>query len=468
MNNNTLGGWFNLTRFKGINNSGEGVRIIGCAILGGLLGIVYWGHLRRAGLIPFHAHLMAVAVVVGMVYWPLFWCLLSFILSGILHASFSRTASSLWPVIMGTGLVLAYPVSFPAQDMPGLFILGIFLIFIGVIIIGVWERAIYPVSILFYLFLAIILTTQYHKACYYPHPNNLQAVIEGTARGPWRFRILIPLLVKTTKIWIRADANNIMFFFRIFILVMAFVATKQLVRHWVKPEIAAFTPALFAIFLPPSFDMNISTDFPEILFTTLYLLAMLKRSNQGCLLLMIIGTANRETMVLMSACYFVYRMLEEKRHHLRSVLLWTFAQVASWLGTRALIATAVGGSWNYEYGFQENWGAVVEYFRWLTGKNRTYEPNYYWETTLVRIRRLTVFGAGLWVLIILFWRRLPRFLIINGLVTILIYLPAVFVMGCINETRIFYPLLPYLVCGIPILISGQSQDSGNKEEPHKK
>ncbi|MCX7001315.1 MAG: hypothetical protein NT106_13635 [Candidatus Sumerlaeota bacterium] len=432
------------------------------------MGAIFWGHLRRAGLIPFHSNFIVVAVMVGMVYWLLCWFLLSFILSGILHAPFSRTASSLWPVIIGAGLVFAYPVSFPAQDMPGLFILGVFLIFIGVIIIGIWERGIYPASILFYLFIAILLTTQYHKACYYPYPDNLQAVMKGTALGPWRFRILIPLLVKATRIWIRADANNIMFFFRIFILVMAFVATKRLVRNWVKPEIAAFTPALFVILLPSSFDMNISTDFPEILFMTLYLLAMLRGSNLGCLLLIIVGTINKESMVFMSLCYLVYRMLEEKRHQWISIYLWTFAQVAAWLGTRALIWTSISGSWNYAYGFHENLGSVVEYFRWLIGKNRTYEPNYYWETTVVRIRRLTIFGAGLWVLIILFWRRLPRFLVINGLVIFLIYILAVFVMGCINETRIFYPLLPYLVCGIPILLSGQSQDSGSKEEPHKK
>jgi len=435
-------------------------------LVGGLLGAVFFGHLRAARGFEFHTFPMLALILLGAALWPAMWRLAASAICRVTNRPFPETWREVFPIALAVGLVFSYPVI--VKDLPGvprLFLFGLALAFIGLFIIAAWERKIHSTMIIFYLLLAVMITTQLYSECVYYKLGNLKQVMAGHAPPPWRYRILIPLVIRGFHVLVPSDPNGIMFFFRIFLLVMAFVGTKRLAQNWVRPETAAFAPLLYAFFLYPTYDLIVCTDFPEILFITLYLLAMVKKRHFLCLVLMIMGTANREVMAFMGVSYFVYFMLEGEKGERKKILLWTAAQAASWLLARFAILHLLGGEERFQHKFGENLAATLDYFRWLAGENHGIDPRIWWLENVGRIRRFTAFAAGAWILAILFWRRLPRFILINGLICTLLWVCVGFVKGNIHETRIFYPLLPFLACIVPILLRGNDSPAEPPEKP---
>lgn len=438
--------------------------MISLILSGGLIGAVFFGHFEASRQGEMQPVMMFLFILGGMTAWPVYWGVLTSIISKMISHAYEKTARRLTPVSIGVALIFAYPVMFKdLENVPELFLFGLFLVFAGLIIIAAWERKIIPEIVIFYLLLALMITTQLYSECGYYKLGNLIQTMEGEAPPPWRFRILLPLIIKGFRLIVSAHPTSIMFIFRIFILVMTFVATKRLAQQWVPEGVAIISPALYAFFLYPTYDLIVSTDFPEILFVTLYLLAMLKRKYLWCLILIVLGTMNREVMAFLVVSYLVYFMIKSGKGERKRIIIWSAAQAAAWLVTYLLIIKIIGGGQRFQHKFDKNIAAVKDYFLWLTGQHHDVDPKIWWLANVARIRRLATFAAGAWLIPVLFWKRLPHFILINGMVCSILWIAAGFVKGNIHETRIFYPLLPFIACSIVVVIC-KAVNSEKKEK----
>lgn len=425
------------------------------AISGALFGAVFYGHHRASYDYYFRYRDFTNAIILGAVFWNIFWFTALGIIR-IIRKPDRNDIDQLSKLSIGISLVLSFPLFIkPPGGEPWLLLFSMFLIFISFLLVALIERKINSPVLLFYFLLSIMITTQLYNEADYYKLGNLHQVIAGDAPSPWRYRILIPFIIRSFRLIIPADPNAIMFFFRIFLLFHLFLATKLLAQNWVSEKTAVLAPVLYAFFLYPTYDLIVCTDFAELLITTLFLLSMVKKNHVLCLILIIIGTANREVMAFMIVVYFIYFMIESPRTKRRSIILWTVAQAIACFAVRNIIVQSMGGEVGFQHKFDGNITAFQDYFRWITGLNHDIDPKLWWLGNVARIRRLIAFAGGSWILALIFVRKIPRFLFISGFTCSILWFGAAIVKANIHETRVFYPLLPFLSCIIPILLAGE-------------
>ena len=97
-------------------------------------------------------------------------------------------------------------------------------------------------------------------------------------------------------------------------------------------------------------------------------------------------------------------------------------------------------TWYYENQLKENLYHIKEY----TVHFERFNFQHY-EAGLNRFFSFVIFTGGIYLLIILFYRKIPYDFLISFLLTFLIFIPLFLYIGTLNETRILYVFYPYII-----------------------
>ncbi len=77
--------------------------------------------------------------------------------------------------------------------------------------------------------------------------------------------------------------------------------------------------------------------------------------------------------------------------------------------------------------------------------------------------RLFSFAGGLWLLVFVCYRRVETVFLAALSATVIVFMYPVFVYANINETRVLYPILPYLVFAFGYILSQPPNNSGAEQ-----
>lgn len=144
-----------------------------------------------------------------------------------------------------------------------------------------------------------LLTMQLEEA-------TIERMVYGTAEAPFCYRVLMPWIMKF--VMQLNGLNDLVltdYGLRILLLFGTMVLLRRWMRHFVDPVVADISPLLLGVVLPGTFDWYWTYDFSGFLLYTASLLALYERRYQLFLLLLVIGTLNRETAALLIGIFAV-------------------------------------------------------------------------------------------------------------------------------------------------------------------
>jgi hypothetical protein len=426
------------------------------ALMGAWVGLAIAGHAAAANDASMTGAVAALGLVMGAVGYPLLWGALVSVVRSRSGEDLPACFARLGGMSLGAGLLLVWPYQFEAVSAgPAVVAFAIAVMAIAVFIATLFDTRLPPAVFLLYALLALVLTGQLYHLAVYNADGNILSVMQGTSPAPWSQRILMPETVRWVSKVFRAHPADLMSVLRVLMLFVLFLATRRTLQGWVSEGWATLAPLLYALMLPLSFDWIYPTDFPELMLVALYLLAMRFDRHGWCVVLMAVGAANREVMAVLAVAHGAHTLIDSRGQAWRQAVLWVGAQAAVFLAVRFAIAQWVGGgAVAVELDRGENIGAIRQYFLWLVGVGHGVDLSHSFDP-LPRIRLFTAFAGGGWLICKLWWRDLPPLLLHTMPVVGLLVIAAAWIGGNINETRIFYPILPFLVPGIVTILASQ-------------
>jgi hypothetical protein len=163
-------------------------------------------------------------------------------------------------------------------------------------------------------------------------------IITHSAPAPYQYRILQPVIVDTVLNTFRSETGThkykLLFlgsyafirFLSIFITLVAVFFSLRLI--WTK-GIAVLSATALAAFLPFTYRYYYyqPTSVLEMAFFGLGLLAIIMRTPSALLLLVVVGTLNRETMCFVPCAYFLYWLPKLRR----TEWIWLVISVFTWI-----------------------------------------------------------------------------------------------------------------------------------------
>lgn len=185
-----------------------------------------------------------------------------------------------------------------------------------------------------YLGASWIITRIYWQVTIQLDVASLERFVAGTAEAPFAYRVLMPWAMRGLS---SLNGTNDLVLTDVGLRVLALFSLMLLLRRWmhhfVQPLLADVSPLLLGVLLPSSFDWYWPYDFVGVVFWTACLLAMVEQRYRLYLVLLVIGTLNRETTAFLIGVFAAtrWRVLGPRR-----TLLWAAAQSA------AILAVLIG------------------------------------------------------------------------------------------------------------------------------
>ena len=204
----------------------------------------------------------------------------------------------------------------------------------------------------------------------------------------------------------------------------AFVIRRLIRVHYDYPGFISDLAPLGALLITPAFFRydNYLYDPATILLFASGLLAVSTRRRVGYYLIFALACLNKETALLLSGVFLVFRYSETRRLHLAGHIL---LQGLIWISARAFITNL----------YQGNPGGLVEF--------HLFDHNLTLFAYAFRAVYFIVFVA-LWVILIRYrWKAKPILLRRGFLITFVPLLIFGMLFGYIDEVRIFYEAFPF-------------------------
>lgn len=281
--------------------------------------------------------------------------------------------------------------------------------------------------------------------------TRLEKSLARTVEGPVRYRILMPelmnLSIAATGL---GDMFGLMIIFRFASFALVLLSTYLLVMLFSNNYyLSVFLPLLYTFMMPFSWDVLYVTDFPEVLFSTLFIYNMFRKNHAWSSIFFILGILNKDPIVFNLVFFGAYTLLQAKSpiknllktvKNNKKILLLLVSLLVISIVLKFAVISIYGKTWMSENQLNANLYSIKEYAaRFEIFNFPDYTPG------INRFFTFLAFSGGIYVLIILFFRKIPSRFLISFLLTFLLFIPLLFRIGTINETRILYFLYPYLM-----------------------
>ncbi len=259
-----------------------------------------------------------------------------------------------------------------------------------------------------------------------------QALAQGIAPTPYQYRILIPALVGLLQQWTGISANplyRILEFLSTFALFYAFRVFLNLFARDLR--IASLFAIPLAYVLPYNFTYTFlyPYDLPAILFTTLGLIALYRKQWAFYYAIFIIATFNRETSYFLTLIYFASAFgIEDWKTILRHV----GGQAALWLGIKTGLYLLFASN--------PAQGAGLFEFQLLRSLEQLAQPG---------ILGILARNWGMvWIFVLIWQARIREPFLRRALLACLAQLCILFLVGVIEELRIYGETIPILLAAL--------------------
>jgi len=258
--------------------------------------------------------------------------------------------------------------------------------------------------------------------------DKYQALMELRYSTPFQFRLLVPLLMRgvysLTEGWL--SLRELAKIFDLVAVVLAIIGFRRYLSAWVEGHTAGVLALLLYLVLPfhygiASFVILFPYDLPSFAFIVWGLVFLREGNWKAYYPLFVAACLNRETAFLLplgqTALYLNRDAFRTWAPHLAAqVAIW----FGWWLSANYLFSHLAGGPFMIQ--ISRNWGELGSY------------------GTLSILA--SSFGY-LWVPLLVFWKNVPVVLR-RQLIVVPVFFCAMFVVGLIDEPRIWGELIPYV------------------------
>lgn len=259
-----------------------------------------------------------------------------------------------------------------------------------------------------------------------------QALAQGIAPTPYQYRILIPALVGLLQQWTGISADplyRILEFFSTFALFYAFRAFINLFARDLR--ISSLFTILLAYVLPYNFTYTFlyPYDLPAILFTTLGLIALYRKQWAFYYVIFIVATLNRETSYFLTLVYLASAFGVE---NWKTILRHVSRQTALWLGIKTTLYLLFASN--------PAQGAGLFEFQLLRNLEQLTQPG---------ILSILARNWGMvWIFVLVWQSRIQEAFLRRALLACLAQLFILFLVGVIEELRIYGEPIPILLAAL--------------------
>jgi hypothetical protein len=297
-----------------------------------------------------------------------------------------------------------------------------------------------------------IITGLYWRTTIQLDVATIQQMVAGTAEAPFAYRPLMPWILRGVS-WLNGMDDPVLadMGVRLLILFGLMLLLRRWMRHFVEPLLADISPLLLGVVLPGTFFWYWPYDFAGFLVWTACLLALVERRYPLYLILLAIGTLNRETTAFLIG---IFAVTQWEALGPRRTLRWTAAQIAIYTAIYSGIRIVIhphGGE------FVEN--HIMENLSLLIGAN-VLSPFENWMFMLS--------GMGfLWLLAPWHWSKKSIFLR-RACWILPAYALAIFLGGRLAEPRLWNTWLPIVLALVGQTLmefAGRERDSAPSASP---
>lgn len=351
------------------------------------------------------------------------------------------------------------------------FIALIFVVYYAVIYLYIRFSDLSAAMIILFLIISLSFSILYIAMNNEYRETRLEKSLARNIEGPVRYRILVPEAMNlSTLIFGLDDILGLMIIFRFASTALVFLSTYLLVKFFSGSRyLALFLPLLYVFMMSFSWDVLYVTDFPEILFVTLFIYNMFKGNYVWSGVFFILGSLNKDTIVFSLAFFGFYTLLKEKNpvkdffkilKRSKKIFLVLLGLLILFLALKFTVVRIYGNTWYTEKQFNENIYSVKEYkLRFERFNFDSYGPG------LNRFFTFLIFAGGIYVLLFLFFKKIPKEFSISFLLTFLLFMPFYWYIGLINETRILYVFYPYIIICLAYILKDDFSNNLKKSQP---
>ena len=256
-----------------------------------------------------------------------------------------------------------------------------------------------------------------------------QALAQGIAPTPYQYRILIPALVGLLQHWTGISADplyRILEFLSTFALFYAFRVFLNLFARDLRIAILFTLPLAYVLPYNFTYTFTYPYDLPAILFTTLGLIALYRKQWVIYYVVFIIATFNRETSYFLTLVYLASAFGIE---NWKTILRHVGGQAALWLGIKTSLYLLFASN--------PAQGAGLFEFQLLRNLEQLAQPG---------ILGILARNWGMiWIFVLVWQARIQQPFLRRALLACLAQLFILFLVGVIEELRIYGEPIPILL-----------------------
>ncbi len=261
--------------------------------------------------------------------------------------------------------------------------------------------------------------------------GNHQLLLDFQYGNNEQSRLLQWMIPEAIHRFLGTSIQNAYLLQRWFFVFLAFVAFHAFLRRWFDDKIA-FAGVVFLSAVMPLTYMNYLQESAPLLMVTFLLALWAIRDHRPVIYagILLLGTLNNETMLVLPAVFFFYNFEGFRWGHLLKLAGRTIATclpayaVAASIRIYNIERPHLGGAWH----LPDNWNGIME------GIQRS--PFEYWNATYLYV--FFLFGA-FWVFALLRFKEKPLFLR-RAWMMIPLYFISHMLTGIISESRQMIPL----------------------------
>ncbi len=259
-----------------------------------------------------------------------------------------------------------------------------------------------------------------------------QALAQGLAPTPYQYRILIPALVGLLQQWTGISADplyRILEFLSTLALFYAFRAFLNLFARDLR--IASLFTIPLAYVLPYNFTYTFlyPYDLPATLFTSLGLIALYRKQRAIYYAIFIAATFNRETSYFLTLVYLASAFGIE---NWKTILRHLGGQAALWLGIKTGLYLLFASNPAQGAGWFE--------FQLLRSLEQLTNPG--------NLSILARNWGAIWIFVLVWHTRIQEPFLRRALLACLAQMFILFLVGVIEELRIYGEILPILLAAL--------------------
>lgn len=283
---------------------------------------------------------------------------------------------------------------------------------------------------------------------------SVHSLVYHTAATPFQYRYLLPGIIRFLNIQVGLNVllatfiSEFLFFSGLDILMLSLVQefkpniTDKAKRYF----LTGFFLALTLTYIFTSYNnYYFIYDIPSLFFIALGVLLIIKKKFLSLCLIMLFGTLNRETTIILATIFFVVNLnntASQKYKNTITTTTQTAILLAVWTSIKTLLS----------FYFADNSGAGSFQLYYGTSSSLTHLQNNLNIILSTKIFSILPFAGGSW-LVYFFWKNIRQNILKIFLILFPFYFVAMMVVGIIYELRIFgeFSLFIYLAFFLVIL-----------------